>query len=154
MMFRVRLGRLGMVSAAAKILTHFALVILICCSLSAQCPVESLVVSGRVDHPPHDASVRVQLVYCKEKQGESAEAKLDGETFKLPLEFLTRGTKPVFLSSVRTKCDRKPQTLVIRLINGDREYDHVSLDFAKDFQRDESGVYIPRSQVVLNPPQP
>jgi hypothetical protein len=54
----------------------------------------------------------------------------------------------------REKCDRKPETVVVTLIEADREYDQVSLDLAKDFKMADSGAYALRSEILLHGPPP
>jgi hypothetical protein len=39
------------------------------------------------------------------------------------------------MGTFREKCDREPKTVVVILIEADREYDRVSLDLAKDFKK-------------------
>src|SRR5664279_2372842 len=73
----------------------------------AECPVHTLVVKGRVDHVPGDATVRVQLIYAKDAPGESAEASVENDMFTVPVEFLTQSKRPL-LRNLAEKCDRKP----------------------------------------------
>ncbi|HYA47936.1 MAG TPA: hypothetical protein VEE87_00045 [archaeon] len=144
-----------MISGAAGILVRLSCISLIACAFAhGQCPVDSVIVKGRVESAPRSASVRVQLVYAKEIKGESAEATLDGATFNIPIEFLTQSRKPVLLGNLRTKCDRKPATVIVTLVEGDQEDDRVSLDFIKDFKTDGFGVYTLRSEVTLKARQP
>jgi len=136
---------------AAKTIVSLSWISLFIGSLAnAQCPVGSAIVKGHVEHPPHNAGVRVQLIYPKEQKGESAEMTLDGVRFSIPIEFLTESRRPVLLSNIRTKCDRRPTTVIVTLVEGDQQYDRVTLDFAKDFKTDISQVYSVRSEVVLN----
>ncbi len=105
---------------------------------------------GRVEHAPPKAKVRVELVYAKEQVGDSGEATLENETFSIPIEFLTQSRRPVLMGSLREKCDRKPKTVVITLVEDDQELDRVSLDFAKDFRMADPTAYALRSEAVLN----
>lgn len=136
----------------------------IACSFGhAQCPVDSVMIKGKVEHLPRNASVRVQLMYAKnklggEQHGESAEAILDGTTFSIPVEFVTCDRRTAMNFSPR--CEHKPQSVVITLqesgASGEdvREYDHVSLDFPHDFKTDDSRHYTVRTEVVLDGEQP
>lgn len=140
-----------------------------CPLLCAQCPVNSIVIKGRVENPPRNASVRVLLLYPpdthkkyptgtgmenNQRPGESAEAILDGDAFTIPVEFLTNDSRTVM--TFKSKCNRQPQTIVITLKESDnsggkdQEYDRVSLDFPRDFKSDDSQHYMVRSDVVLN----
>jgi len=138
-------------------------------ALQAQCPMNSIVITGRVEHLPRHASVRVVLLYppdphqkhppgidveASEQPGESAEAILDGNTFRIPVEFLTndRRTEMTFYS----KCNRKPHTVVVTLKQNDasggddQEYDRISLDFPREFKSDDTRHYTLRSDLILN----
>ena len=121
----------------------------------AQCPVNSIVIKGHVEHLPRNASVGVQLLFAPDphagkrgsdlpdiaQRGESAEAILDGAAFSIPVEFVTNNRRP--LMSFGSRCDRRPQTVVVTLKgnaapNEDtREYDSVSLDFPDAFKIDD-----------------
>ena len=119
----------------------------------AQCSVDVVIVNGRVEHAPRNASVRVQLVYPKQKKGELGETTLEGgSSFRMQIPFLTQSSRPV-LTNLPAKCHRKPETVVVTLVEGDQEYDHVSLDLARDFKlADSSAYYAPRSEIVLHGP--
>lgn len=144
-----------------------------CQLLQAQCPVNSVVIKGRVENPPRNASVRVLLLYPpdrhaknlpgsdmqnNERPGESAEAILDGDAFTIPVEFLTNDSRTEM--TFKAKCGRQPQTVVVTLkrsesSNGDdQEYDRVSLDFPREFKSDDSRHYTLRSPLVLNRQEP
>jgi hypothetical protein len=118
----------------------------------AWCNVAEFTVNGRVEDAPAKASVRVQLVYANQKTAESGEATLEDGSFRIQIPFLTQSRAPLLVGTFREKCDRKPKTIVVTLIEGDQEYDHISLDMAKDFRRDEADVYALRSQIVLHGP--
>ena len=55
----------------------------LCLVLQAQCPVDTVIVKGRVEHPitRSDYRVRVQLVYPKHKPGESGEVTVEDANF-------------------------------------------------------------------------
>jgi hypothetical protein len=59
----------------------------ITCSLAYACPIDVIIVKGRVDHAGGNASVRVQLVYPKDIPGESGEAKVVNGKFSIRLNF-------------------------------------------------------------------
>ena len=166
-----------MIVRAAKILLVFC-VRLICVTLTAsliqaQCPVNSIAIKGRVEHPPRNATVRVQLFYPPDphkklppgvdeprpQAGEAAEAVLDGDAFTVPVEYLTNDSRTVL--TFKPGCARKPQSVVVTLKasdnssgNDQQEYDHVTLDFPRDFKSDDSQHYMLRSELVLNSDQP
>ena len=73
--------------------------------------------------------------YPNHKAGDSAEVTLDRGSFRLAIPFLTQSHAGVLIGTFREKCDRKPKTVVVTLIEADREYDRVSLDLAKDFKK-------------------
>jgi len=144
-----------------------------CPLLHAQCPVNSIVIKGRVERAPRDASVRVLLVYPPDRHGkhppgtdmenndragESAEAVLDGDAFTIPVEFLTNDRRTVM--NFNPACNRKPRTVVVALKRNDRsggsdeEQDRVSLDFPQDFKSDDSQHYRLRSDLVLSGRKP
>ena len=144
-----------------------------CPLLAAQCPINSVVIKGRVEHPPRNASVRVLLLYPpdrhgkklpgtdmenNERPGESAEAILDGDAFTIPVEFLTNDSRTE--RTVKSRCGRQPQSVVVTLKQSDgsggndQEYDRVSLDFPREFKSDDSRHYMLRSDLVLNRQQP
>ena len=141
-----------MVSCPAKTLARILCASLIRCTFAHACSVDTVIVKGRVNHAPRNAKVRVQLVFAKEQLGDSGEATIEGETFSIPIEFLTQSHKPV-LMGLREKCDRKPKTVVVTLVEVDHEYDRISLDFAKDFQIADPSAYTVRSELLLNGPK-
>src|ERR1700682_4422774 len=116
--------------------------ILSICSISAgafsQCSVDVVVVKGRVENAPRKGLVRVQLVYPKQKQkmGESGDVTVEGGSFRSQIPFLTQSRAPVLIGNLLEKCDRKPKTVFVTLVEADqeseREYDRVSLDLARD----------------------
>jgi len=118
------------------------------------CDIDVIIVKGRVEHAPRSASVRVQLIYSKQLRGESGEDTVANDTFQLQIPFLTESRAPVLVGRLLEKCDRKPKTVVVTLVEGDpqQEYDRVSLDFAKDFKMADSSAYTLRSEIVLKGP--
>src|SRR6202790_1589023 len=120
----------------------------------ARCSVDVVIVNGRVEHAPRKGIVRVQLVYPKQKQemGESGDVTIEGGSFRIQIPFLTQSRAPGLLG-VREKCDRKPETVVVTLMEADQErdheYDRVSLDLAKDFKMTDPSAYALRSEMML-----
>jgi len=116
----------------------------------AQCPVDAVIVKGRVEHPiaQNDYRVRVQLVYPKHKPGEAGEVTVEDAKFQIPVEFVT--TQSSLFTNLPKRCGRKPQTVVITLISGDQKSDEVFLDFAKDFRMVDASAYSLRSELVLD----
>lgn len=157
----------------ARNLAYVSCICLMLCSLlQAQCPVNSVVIKGRVEHAPRNASVRVLLLYPpdrhgknppgtdmqnNERPGESAEAILDGDTFTIPVEFLTNDNRTEM--TFKSKCNRQPQTIVVTLKrsdspDSDQDLDRVSFDFPREFKSDDSRHYTLRSDLVLNRQDP
>src|SRR3984893_16199280 len=143
--------RFAMLYSALKALDG----ILSICSISAgafsQCSVDVVVVKGRVENAPGKGIVRVQLVYPKQKQemGESGDVTIEGGSFRIQIPFLTQSRAPGLLG-VREKCDRKPETVVVTLMEADQEYDRISLDLAKDFKMADPSAYALRSEILLH----
>ena len=50
------------------------------------------------------------------------------------------------------KCQRKPTTIVVSLIDNDHEYDRVSLGMVRDFKKVGSEDYALRSEILLHGP--
>jgi hypothetical protein len=145
-----------MVSGAPRAFASmlFGCAMLMCAFSHASCPVDEVIVSGRVEDAPAKASVRVQLIYSNGKPGDSAEATLDRGAFRIEIPFLTLSRAPALIGTFREKCDRKPTTVVVALLEGEREYDRVSLNLAKDFRMVDSSAYAPRSEILLHGPPP
>src|SRR5229473_7765373 len=103
----------------------------------ARCSVDVVMVNGRVEHAPRKGVVRVQLLYPKQKQemGESGDVTVEGGSFRIQIPFLTQSRAPVLIGTLLEKCDRKPKTVVVTLVEadqeGEREYNRVSLDLAR-----------------------
>jgi hypothetical protein len=117
----------------------------------AMCPVDVVVVKGRVEHSPGNAMVRVQLVYPGNLAGDSAEATLADANFAIPVEFITQSRRPLLVGTFREKCDRRPKTVIVTLVGGDpvQEYERVSLELAADFKRIGSETYVLKSEIVF-----
>ena len=118
----------------------------------AQCPVDTILVRGRVENPAPGSKIRVQLFYSNDQAGPSAETTPDNGDFRLPIEFLTQSSRPL-LSNIKPKCDRKPRTVVIKLIGKEQEYAEVVLKFPKDFRQSDPTAYTPQVDVVLRASQ-
>jgi hypothetical protein len=114
----------------------------------AQCPVNTVMVRGRVENPKPNSKIQVQLVYAKQQPAESAEANLEGQSFRIPVEFLTQSSKPL-LANLHAKCDRKPKTVVVTLLSGDHQSDQISLDLLKDFDHLDASAYTLRQEIIL-----
>jgi hypothetical protein len=56
------------------------------------------------------------------------------------------------MGSFREKCERKPKTVVVTLLESgqDQEYDRVSLDLIKDFKMADPSAYTLKSEIVLS----
>ena len=122
--------------------------LLLASAAHAQCPVLTIFVKGRVDTAAPNSRVRVQLSYPKQPHGESAEATLKDESFRLPVEFPTQSSKPL-LTNLKPKCDRKPNTVIVTLFAGNEQKNQVTLDFPRDFTMTDASAYAPRSEIVL-----
>jgi hypothetical protein len=146
--------RFAMINGAFKALAG---VLSICTIFSsafshAWCPVDVVIVGGRIEHAPRKGIVRVQLVYPKQKIGESGDVTVEGGSFRIQIPFLTQSRAPGLLG-VREKCDRKPETVVVTMVEADQErdheYDRVSLDLARDFKMADPSAYALRSELLL-----
>jgi len=115
---------------------------------SAQCPVDAVIVKGHVQNATPNSKVRVQLVYPKEKPGESGEVDVENGAFQIPIEFVTAQSS--IFTNLPKRCGRKPKTVVVTLLENDHESDQILLDFAKSFRMADSSAYTLRSEVVLN----
>jgi hypothetical protein len=133
-----------------KLIRVLAAIFLLSLVAHAQCPVDTVIVKGRVEHPiaKNDYRVRVQLVYPKHKPGESGEVTVENASFRIPIEFVTAQSS--LFTNLPKKCGRKPQTVVISLLSGDQKSDEVSLDFARTFTMVDTSAYALRSELVLN----
>jgi hypothetical protein len=121
----------------------------LCVIAHAQCPVDTVIVKGRVvENATAHSKVRVQLVYPKEKPGESGEVTVEDGAFQIPIEFVTMQSS--IFTNLPTRCGRKPKTVVITLLENDQESDQVFFDFAKNFKMADASAYALRSEVVLN----
>ena len=135
-------------SAVTKALIPALSILILCGIAQSQCPVNSVIVKGRVENATANNKVRVQLVYPKERPGESGEVTVEDGAFQIPIEFVTM--KSSIFSNLPKRCGRKPQTVVITLLNNDQESDRVFLDFNKDFMRADASAYRLRAELVLN----
>jgi hypothetical protein len=124
----------------------------LCAVVRAPCPVDTVIVKGRVVEKANAHSkVRVQLVYPKEKPGESGEVTVEDGAFQIPIEFVTMQSS--IFTNLPKRCGRKPKTVVITLLENDQESEQVFLDFAKNFKMVDASAYSLRSEVVLNGPR-
>ena len=142
-----------MIYAVPKILIRILSASLaLCAAAHAQCPVNTVMVKGRVvENANAHSKVRVQLVYPKEKPGEAGEVTVEDGAFQIPIEFVTM--QSFVFSNLPKRCGRKPKTVVITLLESDQESDQVFLDFAKNFKMSDASAYTLRSEVVLNGPR-
>lgn len=124
----------------------------LCIMARAQCGVETVIIKGRVvENTNAHSKVRVQLVFPKEKPGESGEVTVEDGTFQIPIEFVTMQSS--IFTNLPKRCGRKPKTVVITLLENDRESDQVFLDFAKNFKMADASAYTLRSELVLKGPR-
>jgi len=140
-------------SAATNMLIRILGTCLALCVIArAQCPVDTVIVKGRVvENASAHSKVRVQLVYPKERPGESGEVTVEAGAFQIPIEFVTMQSS--IFTNLPKRCGRKPKTVVITLLENDQESDQVFLDFAKNFKMADASAYALRSEVVLNSPR-
>lgn len=133
-----------------KLIPVLCAMLALCLVAHAQCPVETIIVKGRIGHPTskNDYRVRVQLLYPKHKPGESGEVTVEDADFQIPVEFVTAQSS--LFTNLPKRCGRKPQTVVITLLSGDQKSDEVSLDFTRDFRIVDASAYTLRSELVLN----
>ena len=129
--------------------------------LLAECPIDRIVVNGQVEHAPPNATVKVQLIYPKDRIGESGDVTVQDGRFQIPVLFITQSRSPFLNGSIPSqKCNRKPKSVTVALIANDQEYDRVSLDMEKDFKKIgasdawRSSDYALRSEVLLQGPNP
>src|SRR5713226_4126772 len=121
---------------------------------AAECSIDTIIVNGKVEHAPRKGIVKVQLIYPKDKIGESGDVTVEDESFRIPILFFTQSRAPFLNGSIPPeKCTRKPKTIVVSLIANDQEYDRVSLDLAKDFKKIELSAYVLRSEILLRGPE-
>jgi hypothetical protein len=117
------------------------------CALG-QCPIDSILIKGRVENAKPQSTVRVQLVFSKHKPGESGEVTVEEGAFQIPIEFVTEQSS--IFTNLPTRCGRKPKTVVITLLENNQQTEQVFLDFAKNFKLADPSAYALRSPVVLN----
>ncbi len=124
----------------------------LCVSARAQCGVETVIIKGHVvENANAHSKVRVQLVFPREKPGESGEVTVEDGAFQIPIEFVTMQSS--IFTNLPKRCGRKPKTVVITLLENDQESDQVFLDFAKNFKMADASAYTLRSEVVLKAPR-
>jgi hypothetical protein len=114
----------------------------------AACPTGSVVVRGRVDNPPGNAIVRVQLIYAQNQVEDSTDTTLENPNFTIKVPFYTQSRGPK-VNGLLEKCNRKPRSVVVMLLQGDDEQDRFVLDLTKDFDSPFPNGYTLRSPVVL-----
>ena len=87
----------------------------------------------------------------QEQRGESGEVTVENGRFTIQIPFLTQYREPGIFAGLRDKCDKKPKTVVVTLLEGEQnqERDRVLLDLAKDFTEADATAYTPRSDIVL-----
>ena len=120
----------------------------LCVCTHAQCPVDTIVVKGRVENANSHSTVRVQLVFPKHKPGESGEVTLEDGAFQIPIEFVTEQSS--IFTNLPPRCRRKPKTVIVTLLEKDQQTDQVFLDFAKNFKLADPSAYTLRAKIVLN----
>jgi len=131
----------------ATVVTSF--VVLSAALSSAACPTGSVVVKGRVENPPAQAVVRVELIYSQRQVEDSADTTLDNPSFTIKVPFYTQSRGPGF-NGLFEKCNRKPKTVIVKLLQGDEEHASKTLDLAKDFDSPFPNAYTLRSPLILN----
>lgn len=136
-------------SVASRVLIQILGVGLLSLFAWGQCPVETIIVKGRVENANAHSKIRVQLVYPKEKRGESGEVTVEDGAFQIPIEFVT-GHSSIF-SNLPARCKRKPKTIVVTLLEDDQESGELDLDFTRDFKVADPSAYTLRSDLVLRP---
>ena len=135
-------------SAMTKALIPALSILVLCGIAQSQCPVDTVIIKGRVENATANHKVRVQLVYPKKRPGESGEVTVENGAFQIPIEFVTMRSS--IFSNLPKRCSRKPQTVVITLLNDNQESDRVFLDFTKNFKPADASAYSLRSELVLN----
>lgn len=139
-------------SIPTKVLIRILSVGLLLCTFTrAQCPVDTVIIKGRVENANAHSKVRIRLVYPKEKPGEAGEVTVENGAFRIPIEFVTAQSS--IFSNLPKRCGRKPKTIVITLLDDDQESDEVDLDFTRDFKMVDPSAYTLRSELVLKSPR-
>jgi hypothetical protein len=129
--------------------TAVTLFVVVSVALSAAaCPTGSVVVKGHVENPPAKAVVRVELIYSQRQVEDSADTTLENPSFTIKVPFYTQSRGPV-VNGLFEKCNRKPKTVIVRLLQGDEERDSKTLDLVKDFDSPFPDAYTLRSPLVL-----
>ena len=139
-------------SIPTKVLIRILSVGLLLCTFTrAQCPVDTVIIKGRVENAKAQSKVRIRLVYPKETPGEAGEVTVENGAFRIPIEFVTAQSS--IFSNLPKRCGRKPKTIVITLLDDDQELDEVDLDFTRDFKMVDPSAYTLRSELVLKSPR-
>ena len=120
----------------------------LCAIASAQFPVYTVIIAGRVKNASPHSTVHVELVYPKRKPGEAGEVTVENATFRIPLEFVTMQSS--IFTDLPPRCGRKPKTVEITLMQNDHEADRAYLDFDKSFRMTDASAYTLRSELLLN----
>jgi hypothetical protein len=119
----------------------------------AECSTDMVIVTGQVEHAPRKGIVKVQLVYPKGKIGESGDTTVEDASFRIQIPFFTRSRSPFLNGTIPPeKCARKPETIVVSLMENDQEYDRISLKMDKDFKKVDPSAYALRSEISLHGP--
>lgn len=140
-------------SEILKVVTRTAAVSVLvsAAALFAVCPSGVVIVKGHLENPPRNPVVRVQLVYSGDQIEDSSDMVLEGTTFTIKVPFSTQSRRPLANGQFE-RCNRKPKTVTVTLLEGDYEYAHLSLDLAKDFTAPYPDAYTSRSEIVLHGP--
>jgi hypothetical protein len=119
----------------------------------AECPTDMIMVTGQVEHAPRKGIVKVQLIYRKGKIGESGDTTVEDASFRIQIPFFTQSRAPFLNRTIPPeKCDRKPETIVVSLIENDQVYDSISLKMDKDFEKVDPSAYALRSEILFHGP--
>ena len=119
----------------------------------AACSTDMVIVSGQVEHAPRKGIVKVQLVYRKGKIGESGDTTIEDASFRIQIPFFTQSRAPFLNGTIPPeKCARKPETIVVSLIENDQVYDSISLKMDKDFKKVDPSAFALRSEILLHGP--
>src|SRR3979409_1786325 len=84
--------RFAMVYGVFKILIGILCICVISSGafLHATCSIDTIIVNGRVEHAPRKGIVKVQLIYPKDKIGESGDVSVEDGYFRIPILFFTQ----------------------------------------------------------------
>jgi hypothetical protein len=137
----------------SKAISLLAALLSACVVSNAKCAVDIVAVKGRVENAPPNTKVRVQLLYHRNRTGESGETTLQGTQFSIPVNFYTLSRRGI-LGEWLERCERIPKAVAVTLTDagGSKEYDRVTLKLLSDFNEPEPGSYVSKSEVVLRAP--